>query len=291
MNTGKLIINFIALAMVILPPLILVFPRRSTSPGQTLLRNYPQFRIFARDSATILTMRMLRISDTWIGKQASSIYVKVAAGVLMVGLVAHLLLGANLVIVLAVVVVVELTLIPLLTIYLLKIDLRSRFRKEKDVYSRVITKSLIVMAAQFRSDMTAEAVINKLASDMPSAATQRFVEDIKTFRQIASSNTGGREDANTSLGSALFELGKFWQLGTVSLIGQLLQTKGLAEADIADQMTSQVRLAYAHELLEDSRYYKSREGMMTGIMLITFLLVLLLPLIPVVVQALSSGTL
>ena len=291
MNLGKLVINFIALAMVILPPLVLVFPRKSAAPGQTLLRNYPQFRVFARDSDTILTMRMLRIGDNWINQQSSATYVKVAAVILIAGLLSYLTLGANIVIVLALIVVAELSIAPMLTIYLLKKELRARFRKERDVYSRVITKSLIVMAAQFRSDMTSETVIAKLASDMPSAATQRFVEDIKTFRQIAASNAGLNEDTNTSLGGALYELGKFWKLGTVSLIGQLLQTKGLSEADVADQMTSQVRLSYAHELLEDSHFYKSREGMMTGVMLFTFIGVLLLPVVPVLIRALSSGTL
>jgi hypothetical protein len=291
MNTGKLIINFIALAMVIIPPLMLVFPRRSSAPGQTLLRNYPQFRMFARDSDTILTMRMLRIGDAWINKQSSSIYIKIAMVVLIAGLLSYLLFGASIVIVLALIVVIDITVAPMLTISLLKMELRSRFRKERDVYSRVITKSLIVMAAQFRSDMTSEAVIGKLASDMPSAATQRFVEDIKTFRQIAASNAGTNEDTNTSLGGALYELGKFWKLGTVSLVGQLLQTKGLSEADVADQMTSQVRLSFAHELMEDSRFYKSREGMMTAVMLFTFLGVLLLPVVPVLIRALSSGNL
>jgi len=289
MNVGKLVINVVLLALVILPPLYLIFPRRNVSPGQTLLENYPQFRMFTRDEATTLTMRMLRVSEKWVTRKASTFYIQFAMLLTAVAVFLHLETGANVTLLLAFIVALNLTLVPWLAILAVKSSLKSRYNQEKNVYSRVITKSLILMSAQFRSSLTAETVLMKLPTDMPSGATERFQEDITTFRQMAMSRE--ETDVDTSIGGALVELGTFWDLASVVLIGRLLQTSGLEESDVADQMITQVQLAYAHELTDDAKYYKSREVSMAGIMMLVFLVSAILPLVVLTVGIFSHNSL
>jgi hypothetical protein len=290
MDVGKLVVNIIALALVILPPLFIIFPKNSIAPGQTLLSSYPQFRLFKRDDATILTMRMLRVTEKWVNRYASSMYIRFAALLVLFGIAAHVIFHADIAIALALVVVLDVTFIPWLAIFLTKISLRERYKKERIVYSRVITKSLILVSAQLRSSLTAETILTKLPEDLPSAATERFAEDISTFRQLAMSRVDANADADTSIGAALVELGIFWNLSPVILIGKLLQVRGLNEEDVADQMTSQVRLAYLHEMTDDARYYKTREVSMTGLMMVVFLVSLILPLIPIVAKIFSHSS-
>ena len=95
MNVGAFVINVISLALVIFPPLLLIFPKNSLAPGQTILASYPQFRMFKRDNATILTMRMLRVSEKWVNRYASSLYIRFAAILIALALISHAFIHAK----------------------------------------------------------------------------------------------------------------------------------------------------------------------------------------------------
>lgn len=283
MNWGKFVLVLVELVLIVLPPLLVAFPKRSGVFGRSLVSRAPSFKTFRQDQNTVLTMSILRLSSNWLTQTASSRYLLASLVLAVLVVVAYWTLGISLIILLVALLVLELTAAPYLAVKLVEYTLRDLYKKERLIYESVLIHALILISAELKTAMTLENIISKLPRDLPSSATQRLVEDVRTFRQRAEST-----DQDTSMANAIIGIGEFWNIDAIVLIGNLLQQPGLSELDAADQMASQVSRAYGARLIEDSRYYKSREVISTFILLFSFVGVTVLAIAPVMLGALSS---
>jgi len=281
-SMGTAIIIYIALALVVFPILALVFPRQAvlTKSSNALLERNPSYRSLINSDETALLIQLLRLPDSWVSTQVSKAYL--LSTVLLALLVGAGVLFLHISVLLGVVAffVLDLTVIPLAAVAIGRNTLKTTFKKAAGDYRITVVYSLILVASQIRGTTTTDNAIGNLATLLPSTTVQRFVNDVAIFR----TNSGG--DAST--GKTLRTLGEVWDIPSCILIGDILDS-GLDASDIADQMLSQVELAYLNQLDVDHKKYQSRETIMNTVVMGVFSIASLVAIYPILTSLLSKG--
>jgi hypothetical protein len=279
---GTFIITYIALALIVFPVLYIVFPRQAIlkKGAQAAFSRSASFRSLADSEETALTIRLLRLPDSWIATQVGRSYIIVDILLLFASVGAVYELHIAVIVVIMVFFALALTVAPILAVLIARSNLHSTFKAAKVDYASTVTYSLILVASQIRGTTTTENALSSLPSLLPSSVVQRFVNDIAVFR----TNAGG--DAST--GQVLKSLGEAWDIPSCILIGDLLDS-GLESSDIADQMLSQVEMGYMNLLTDQAKKYKTKETIMTGVVLVSFMAATFISIIPMVSGVLTKG--
>jgi len=281
-GVGTFVLVYVALALIVFPILALAFPRQAivAKGARAVLGHNSAFRTLVDSDETALTIQLLRLPESWLPTRIGLMYLLVSIIFLFLGIGAVVALHVALIVVLAVFFVAVLTLAPMLAVALGRYSLKSAFNQAAVDYRTTVVYSLILVASQIRGTTTTDNAINSLSTLLPSTTVQRFVNDVAVFR----TNSGG--DATT--GKVLSALGDVWGIPSCVLIGDIMDS-GLEAPDVADQMLSQVEMAYLNQLSVDHKKYKAREAAMNIGVMIAFSMAAIIALIPALVGLLSKG--